>query len=272
MNKCNYRLSWIQWHFGDSLSANLRRLLGSSKAELRILRNAATEQWRKQFLLLTLGSDYTLVTTANTRTGCKSGTEQEGFTRESGRGCTVLLSCIRMISLWSKKNRKRSPAAVVNEEREPGPEVERTKRNSSGREGAAEGVKRHSSVMSAGCCGTKKQKTGCPPSCDCLDDSSGCCSGGSSSSGSSSALVPHPTNGHVKHFTVAHPEMGFYCFDVLYSHLHSVDLPKAPRFTNDEQWAVVYRVYLSTFMSCILTLAPFSSPGPLERIKDCVVA
>jgi hypothetical protein len=32
---------------------------------------------------------------------------------------------------------------------------------------------------------------------------------------------------------VAHPEMGFYCFDVLRSHLHRADMPKNPKFPND---------------------------------------
>lgn len=139
-----------------------------------------------------------------------------------------------MISLWLKKRKQRSIVGVCSDE-ESGAEVERTnKRNPSGREGASEGVKRHSSVMSTGCCGTKKQKTVCSPSCNCLEDCNGTSGGSSSSSGSSHTLVPHPSNSHLKSFTVAHPEMGFYCFDVLYSHLHSVDPPKAPRFTNEE--------------------------------------
>lgn len=35
--------------------------------------------------------------------------------------------------------------------------------------------------------------------------------------------------------SIVHPEMGFYCFDVLYSQLHQLDPPKTPRFSNDAQ-------------------------------------
>lgn len=31
----------------------------------------------------------------------------------------------------------------------------------------------------------------------------------------------------------AHPDMCFYCFDVLYSNLNNVEPPKAPNFTNE---------------------------------------
>ncbi|KAF7991305.1 hypothetical protein HCN44_002867 [Aphidius gifuensis] len=33
--------------------------------------------------------------------------------------------------------------------------------------------------------------------------------------------------------SIVHPEMGFYCFDVLYSQLHQLDPPKTPRFCNE---------------------------------------
>ena len=98
-------------------------------------------------------------------------------------------------------------------------------RTNSGRSGEREG-KRHSSVMSAGCCGTKKLKT----------DSS--CNGASNDAESSSNTLPSPKatslNGYHKKDCVIHPEMCFYCFDVLYSHLNSTSPPKSPRFTNDE--------------------------------------
>lgn len=35
--------------------------------------------------------------------------------------------------------------------------------------------------------------------------------------------------------SIVHPEMGFYCFDVLYSQLHQLDPPKTPRFSNESQ-------------------------------------
>ena len=72
------------------------------------------------------------------------------------------------------------------------------------------------SKMAASCCGVKKQK---------LNNSlpSICCNGSS----------VHP-NYHKHTYTVAIPDMCFFCFDVLHSHLFNYDLGKAaPRFTND---------------------------------------
>ena len=97
------------------------------------------------------------------------------------------------------------------------------------------------SVMSAGCCGTKKQKTtngDCSPSSSSNGIDEGCST--SSPHAPSSSLCAAASNhshrqinGH-RNGLVAHPEMGFFCFDVLYSHLHDCDPPKNPRFTNDE--------------------------------------
>ena len=120
--------------------------------------------------------------------------------------------------------------------------MERSKGNSPSREGAVGGSKRHSTVMSAGCCGTKKQKTAnsSSSSCNGTDDGSGTSSSSNTQfaqgTSSSTGLHPHShlTNGNARNGTVAHPEMGFYCFDVLYSHLHRSDPPKPPRFTNEE--------------------------------------
>lgn len=67
--------------------------------------------------------------------------------------------------------------------------------------------------MASGCCGTKKQK---------LNNSSSIpCNGTSMIS-----------NG-IRNGMVAHPEMCFFCFDVLYSHLNSLEPPKTPEFSND---------------------------------------
>lgn len=57
--------------------------------------------------------------------------------------------------------------------------------------------------MSSGSCGTKKQKT--------------------ANDGSNSRNV-----------TIIHPEMAFYCFDVVFSQLHRTEPPKTPQFSNDE--------------------------------------
>ena len=69
-------------------------------------------------------------------------------------------------------------------------------------------------TMAAGCCGTKKQK---------LNNSSGI-----SSCNGTSMLTNGVSNG-----MVALPEMCFFCFDVLYSHLYNLDPPKTPSFSND---------------------------------------
>ncbi|XP_071084485.1 nuclear protein AMMECR1-like [Haliotis cracherodii] len=73
----------------------------------------------------------------------------------------------------------------------------------------------HRGKMAASCCGVKKQK---------LNNSlpSICCNG--------SAVYP---NYHKNGYTVASPEMCYFCFDVLHSHLYSYEQPKAPLFTND---------------------------------------
>ncbi|KAK6628325.1 AMME syndrome candidate protein 1 protein [Polyplax serrata] len=67
--------------------------------------------------------------------------------------------------------------------------------------------------MAAGCCGTKKQKLNNSTSLTC----------------NGSSVI---TNG-VKSGMVAHPEMCYFCFDVLYSHLNSLEPPKTPNFSND---------------------------------------
>ncbi|XP_076234112.1 AMMECR1-like protein isoform X2 [Calliopsis andreniformis] len=68
--------------------------------------------------------------------------------------------------------------------------------------------------MAAGCCGTKKQK---------LNNSSSV-----------------PCNGSVlqngiqlRNSVIVKPEMGFFCFDVLYCQLHQLDPPKPPNFSDE---------------------------------------
>ena len=75
----------------------------------------------------------------------------------------------------------------------------------------------------AGCHGVKKQKlnNSMPSSVYC--------------NGGSAAIGPHPTNGLNGTVSIVRPEMCYFCFDVLYSHLHSFDSPKSPSFTNDAQ-------------------------------------
>lgn len=71
--------------------------------------------------------------------------------------------------------------------------------------------------MASSCCGTKKQK---------LNNST------SVPSAHTNGFSHNMTNGH-KSGGVAHPEMGYFCFDVLYCQLHSLDPPKTPNFSND---------------------------------------
>ncbi len=50
---------------------------------------------------------------------------------------------------------------------------------------------------------------------------------GASPSSSSSSSLGHKVNSIVK------PEMGYFCFDVLYCHLYHLEPPRVPSFTND---------------------------------------
>lgn len=68
--------------------------------------------------------------------------------------------------------------------------------------------------MSSSCCGTKKQKLNNSTSVLC--------------NGSSAGHKDYKNIGKI-----AKPEMCFFCFDVLYSHLHCLDPPKTPDFNND---------------------------------------
>lgn len=68
-------------------------------------------------------------------------------------------------------------------------------------------------TMASGCCGTKKQKlnnSSCVPSCN------------------GTQMLTNGSNG-----MVALPDMCFFCFDVLYSHLYNLAPPKTPSFSND---------------------------------------
>jgi len=75
--------------------------------------------------------------------------------------------------------------------------------------------------MSGGCCGTKKQKTGSQTSKEV-------------NHGESSELN-HSLNGYQpRNEKIIHPEMAFYCFDVIFSQLHRTETSIKPQFTNDE--------------------------------------
>lgn len=93
--------------------------------------------------------------------------------------------------------------------------------------------------MASSCCGTKKQKLN-----GNYSNTNGHCSGegsrGSGSSGNGPMLNGHNgylTNGHLndgnQSMVGSMPEMCFYCFEVLYRELHSLEEPRTPSFTND---------------------------------------
>lgn len=73
--------------------------------------------------------------------------------------------------------------------------------------------------MAAGCCGAKKQRLGggVAPSLSSYDGT----------------VIRHGAPHPRKPTTIAQPEMGFFCFDVLYCQLHQLDPPKAPNFSNE---------------------------------------
>jgi hypothetical protein len=69
--------------------------------------------------------------------------------------------------------------------------------------------------MAAGCCGTKKQKLN--------NNTAGVpCNGTAMLNGT-----------RIRNTPIVQPEMGFYCFDVLYCQLHQLDPPKPPNFSNE---------------------------------------
>jgi hypothetical protein len=71
--------------------------------------------------------------------------------------------------------------------------------------------------MAAGCCGAKKQRLG--------GGNAGACDG---------TVIRHGHTTQPRRSTaIAQPDMGFFCFDVLYCQLHQLDPPKAPNFSNE---------------------------------------
>ncbi|XP_034244498.1 AMMECR1-like protein [Thrips palmi] len=83
--------------------------------------------------------------------------------------------------------------------------------------------------MASGCCGAKKQKLN--------NSSSVACNGTNGTNGTAEGehgdhAMQNVLNG-IKNGMVAQPEMGFFCFDVLYNHLHSLEAPQNPKFSND---------------------------------------
>jgi len=68
--------------------------------------------------------------------------------------------------------------------------------------------------MAAGCCGAKKQRLGVGGATLC-----------------DGTIIRHGMSR--KPTIIAQPEMGFFCFDVLYCQLHQLDPPKTPNFSNE---------------------------------------
>ena len=101
--------------------------------------------------------------------------------------------------------------------------------------------------MAAGCCGVKKQK---------LNNSmpSICCNGS----------TVHPSR--QQNGMIIRPDMCYFCFEVLYSHLNSCEPPKTPSFTNDPLWVEIPFKIISGLLD-ILVL----SQKPLKSPNECVV-
>jgi len=82
--------------------------------------------------------------------------------------------------------------------------------------------------MSAGCCGTKKQKT---------SSQSNASSNEANNEELSTEIAQNSSlqneHNHCK-AKIIHPEMAYYCFDVICSQLHRTNPLKTPQFTNDE--------------------------------------
>lgn len=54
----------------------------------------------------------------------------------------------------------------------------------------------------------------------------------SNSSGKMSTSLSNRISG-TENPSIVHPEMAFYCFDVVYCQLNQLDPPKAPNFSNE---------------------------------------
>ena len=98
--------------------------------------------------------------------------------------------------------------------------------------------------MAAGCCGAKKQRLG----------------GGGGAAPSLSpcdgTAIRHGIPQSRKPATIAQPEMGFFCFDVLYCQLHQLDPPKTPNFSNEALWVVLrYPLFFSLSLLPPLSLS-----------------
>lgn len=84
--------------------------------------------------------------------------------------------------------------------------------------------------MAAGCCGAKKQRLG-----------------GGGATSCDGTVIRHSVPR--KPMTIAQPEMGIFCFDVLYCQLHQLDPPKTPNFSNEPLWvAFARRLFFSLFL------------------------
>jgi len=98
--------------------------------------------------------------------------------------------------------------------------------------------KRKLTEMAAGCYGTKEKKTKSSLNGNWDHQVSETEQVASTAVPVNTVQIPRPSNGLGRSKSdrnhIAHPHMGFYCFDVLYNHLHQLDPPKPPQFTNDE--------------------------------------
>ncbi len=66
-----------------------------------------------------------------------------------------------------------------------------------------------------------------------FDDDSNSASASSSSASSSNSSSSSSLTSQIKQYSIIKPEMCYFCFDVLYTHLYQLEPPRVPHFTND---------------------------------------
>lgn len=108
--------------------------------------------------------------------------------------------------------------------------------------------------MAAGCCGAKKQRLGGGGAAPSLSSCDG-------------TVIRHGVPRPRKPMSIAQPEMGFFCFDVLYCQLHQLDPPKAPNFSNEALWVALSRCISPSSVFFYARLCVRPSVPPSRRVS-----
>lgn len=103
--------------------------------------------------------------------------------------------------------------------------------------------------MAAGCCSAKKQRLNVSSRLSMCDS------------------TVRQNGSQLRKSVIAKPEMGFFCFDVLYCQLHQLESPKPPNFINEALW--VKRCFPSFFLSH--SYASFVSLARAHRPQLCIL-